>query len=234
MALVLIFAAVAANSAGAPLEGRQTAGDTEMNSEKRKSVRQDDTASFEEMYQNPVIHSDVKAGIGALRVIAVYDKAAIVRDPISMTYWIVNEKGDKFTVSAEGIRNAFASIDFSPTTEKEALEAAILQYAYQKDYRVLMEKPAPPYNEYEGFIKGPYGKNIMPLEVMEIVGAPRAEKVGTNYVVTFFAFYCDYNGRKQERDIRALEKHTVEVGPGLFMEQRESLWASCEWPQMPL
>ena len=57
MALVLIFAAVAANSAGAPLKGRQTAGGTEMNSEKRKPVRQDDTASFEEMYQNEKVEN---------------------------------------------------------------------------------------------------------------------------------------------------------------------------------
>lgn len=169
--------------------------------------------SFENRYPNPVIHFKAQTKIKGLSVWSVFDKSQQAEDPIRLTGWIVNKKGEKFYLSTEGIKEALESIQFNPTSEEEALEAAILNEAYH------------PYsNDYIVFLKKPFPELNLPSDIMQKIEVPKIEKTQGHYRVTYFSFYQSSHTFCFYADERYVYKYIVEVAKGLYNKESYSIW----------
>ncbi|MFH1125554.1 MAG: hypothetical protein V1703_00370 [Candidatus Altiarchaeota archaeon] len=175
-------------------------------------IDSEDYMSFDRSFPNPVFELDTPTKIKGLKVWGVFDKSHEAEDPITISYWIVTEKGGKYPLYSEGARRAFAAIKFVPKTDGEALEAATLCYAYNSDYVVFSDKP--------------FQAVDAPQDVIDKVEVPHVEKIGGDYKVTFFTYHCNHTARWYNQDVRGVAKHVVEFGVGVYSENREDVWSS--------
>lgn len=177
-------------------------------------VREDfsEEMPFEKIYPNPIIHTNVATKIKGVSAWFVFDKSHLAEDPIIPAGWIVTKKGKKFRLDAKGAGLALKSINFVPSTEEEALEAALLPYKYSDNYKVVLEKP--------------FSEVGVPPEIALAVEPPSVVKAGKNYKVTYCTYY--YNPTIHHwyhMEERFLTRHTVEVGKDVYVSSSDTLWS---------
>jgi len=171
-------------------------------------------AEFSERYPNPIFAKDVETKIKGLRYLSVWDKSMEVEDPITMSGWISNEKGDKFPAHQEGVLAALNSVNFNPQTDEQAMEVAAIQWLYSNDNFVFVQKPFPPYIE-------------APQDAIDKIELPKIKKIGDNYEVTFYVYSNSFNSRWFGKDIRSISKYTFLVGQGVYeMQSQETIWGT--------
>ena len=177
-----------------------------------------DNAAYTERYPNPYINGRRPAGVEGLEVWEVFDRSQQAEDPIRTTFWVVNRKGEKFSLDRGGVERALRSVRFTPRDETAARLAATLRFSHDGDYSV-MEGPLLP-------------RVNAPREALAQVDAPRVASLGgSRFQVTFNVFFSSMTARFFGQDNRSLIRCTAEVGPGSLSLNQETIWSSFGAPR---
>ena len=172
------------------------------------------TRPFEEVHPNPVIKARHRPRIRGLWIWEVIDKSLEAEDAVTIQ-WIVNARTkQKFgLLFPQDVRRALQSVSWEPASPDDAVQAAVLQYAYEGETVVFLKKPLP--------------RVKAPTAALQKVQLPAVKSIAGGYRVTFYTFTSDSEALKSGIDNRSLMRHTFEVGKDLFRPvSHKTLWDS--------
>ena len=173
--------------------------------------------SFKNRYPSPMFSSEVGTGIPGLTVVFVFDASQLAKDPIIPRPWVKIDSNSYYSLDSRGIGEAMKKINFIPSNETEAMNAAKLMMIGEHTFNIIFETDSLFPKELEALKRN----EIRKLGIQK----PKFEKNGDTYKIVYYAFIRETDYFHQGAISYYINKVICQVGPSIYYVSQSQIWS---------